>query len=211
MEVTKIGTQIELVYTTQFVTFTPDQFNKALKDKNYLEVRGTIPDSRGQPTPIQTFSKGDFIVYLAPGDPPPLVFRLINTLNIEPKLKEINEMLINLNIYNDVIALARFACQTRVKGKKKPLDSLTSLVNKTFVSKICKTMDNDMKVSGIKFDTTFPMRNEGGCSVDIEPLITNSEKEYFVAIGYSERDMSKFNRFISQFGDQVIQEMIEEV
>jgi len=210
MAVTGIGTQIEIVYTTQFVTFTPDQFNKALKDKNYLEVRGTIPSSKGS-IPIQTFSKGDFIVFLAPGEPPPLVFRIINTLGIESKLKEINEMLVALNIYADIVAVASFTCQTRVSTKGKPLDKLTSLVSKNFISGICKSMDVDMKVSSIRLNKAYPQSSNEGCGVTIEPLMTNPEKEYFVAIAYVEHDMTKFNKFISQFGADMIQRMIEEI
>lgn len=209
MAATSIGTQIELIYKTQFVTFTPDQFSKALKDKNYLEVRGTIPSSKG-PMPIQTFSKGDFIVFLAPDEPPPLVFRIINTLSIESKLKEINEMLVALNIYADIVAVASFTCQTRVSVKGKPLDRLTSLVNKNFVSKICQNMGADMKVSSIRFNKAYPLSSNEGCGVTIEPLMTNPEKEYFVGISYLEHDMTKFNKFISEFGADMIQRMIEE-
>ena len=161
---------------------------------------------------VQMFSKGDFVVFLPPSqNQSTVVFQIINTLNIEAKYKEVTEMLIALNIYNDIIATATFDCTTRIGAKTKPLDRLTSLVTKAFVSKVSKSVDADLKVSTIKFSTIFPVgEGGGGCNVIIEPLMSNREKEYFVSITFKAHDMVKFNKFISQFGVDMIQKMLEE-
>lgn len=206
-----IGTQIELVFHTQFVTFTPEQFDRALKTRNYIEVRQQVLDPQGRPVPLQTFSKGDTIVFLPPvAAPAPVYFRIINTVNLESRYKEITEMLIAMNIYPNIISSASFTCTTRIKAKSKPLERLTSIVNKTFVAKVSKNLEAPMKVSAIRLGTSFPMKQEGGYEVSIEPLMTNAEEEYFMSILYTTHKMDDFDKFINQFGSDMIQRIIEE-
>jgi hypothetical protein len=206
-----IGTQVELVFHTQFVTFTAEQFDRALKSKNYIEVRQQVLDPQGRPVSLQAFSKGDTTVFLPPVSPPaPVVFRIINTVNLESRYKEVKEMLIAMNIYPNIVSLASFTCTTRTKAKSKPLERLTSLVNKTFVAKISKNLEATMKVSSIRLGTSFPMKQEVGYEISIEPLMTNAEEEYFISIVYTTHKMDDFDKLISQFGSDLIQRIIEE-
>jgi hypothetical protein len=211
MSTLAIGTQVELVFRTQFITFTPEQFDRALKSKNYIEVRQQVLDPQGRPVSLQAFSKGDTTVFLPPVSPPaPVVFRIINTVNLESRYKEVKEMLIAMNIYPNIVSSASFTCTTRTKAKSKPLERLTSIVNKNFVTRISKNLEAPIKVSSIKLSTSFPMKQEGGYEILIEPLMTNPEEEYYVSIVYTTHKMDDFEKFISQFGSDLIQRIIEE-
>jgi hypothetical protein len=210
MSIPAIGTQVELVFQTQFVTFTPEQFMRALKDRNYMEIRGQIADSHGQPISIQTFSKGDTTVFLPSASlPSPIVFRIINTVSLESRYKEVNDLLVAMNIYPNIISTASFTCMTKAKAKTHPVDKLTSIVDKTFVDRISKNLGTEMKVISVRLGTSFPMKQEGGYEVTIEPLMTNAEEEYFVSIVFRTHKMDEFSKFIDQFGSNMIQKIIE--
>jgi len=206
-----IGTQVELVFRSQFVTFTADQFNNALKDKSYLFAPGQISDPTNPQKrfPIQTFSKGDMTVFLAPDNPPPIVFRIINTLNLESKYKEVKEVLNSLNMYSNIISEATFMCTTKALASSEPQERLTKMVDTAFVKKISENFGAEMRVFSIKLGSTFPITQEG-CQLIIEPLMTNPENEYFLNITYRTRSISDFDKFVSEFGTDLIQRIIEE-
>jgi hypothetical protein len=206
-----IGTQVELVFRTQFVTFTPEQFIRAVKERNYIEVRQQLLDPNGQPITLQTFSKGVTTVFLPPGSPPsPIVFRIINTVNLETVYKEVSEMLMAMNIYPDIASSASFSCTTRVKGQTHPIERLTSLADKSFVQRMSKKLGVPMKVSSVTFCSSFPLKQEGGYDVTLEPLMTNADEEYFLRIHFLTHKMDEFNKFISEFGSDMIQKIIGE-
>jgi hypothetical protein len=212
MSALAIGTQVELVFRSQFVTFTAEQFDRALKSKNYIEVRQQTSDPQGRPISLQAFSKGDTTVFLPPvSAPAPVVFRIINTVNLELRYKEVKEMLISMNMYPNIVSSASFTCTTKTKAStSKPLDRLTSIVDRKFVTRISKNLEAPVKVSTIKLTTSFPMKQEGGCEILIEPLMTNPEEEYYLSIVYTTHKMEDFDKFISQFGSDLIQKIIEE-
>lgn len=217
MSALAIGTQVQLVFRTQFLTFTAELFNKVLKEKKYLEVRGQLPNPQipqGPPISIQTFSKGDVTVLLPPIQPPQpnaIVFQILNTLNLESMYKEeVKTILVALNVFPDIVSDATLSCTTRVKAKTKPLDRLTSVVNQTFLGRISKNFTAELKAYSIRLATTFPLKEEGGVQVIVEPLATNPEKEYYLNISYRTAKMNEFDRFISEFGSDMIQRIIEE-
>lgn len=211
-----IGSQVQLVFRTQFLTFTADQFSKALKGNGYLEMRGQIANPQGPQAPpilIQSFSKGDVNVLLPPVQPPNLpiiVFQILNTVNLEPKYKEVKKILLALNIYPEIISDASFKCTTRRKAKASPLGSLTSMVDKTYIDNISKNFNTKLKVSSLRFVNSFPLKKGGGCQVIIEPLATNAENEYYLEISYITTKMNQFDKFIGEFGSDLTQRIIEE-
>lgn len=216
MSTLAIGTQVQLIFRTQFLTFTSDQFSKALTDKEYREARDQIPNPQNPQAPIliQTFSKGDVTVFLPPTpspNPNPIVFQILNTVNLEPKYKEAWEILHALNIFPEIVSDASFSCTTRIRAKTKPLDRLTSLVNQAFLDRVSKNFSTKLNVASIRLSSVFPLQQrEGGCIVIIEPLASNPESFYFLNISYKTTKMDEFDRFISEFGSDMVQRIIEE-
>jgi len=212
-----IGTQVQLVFRTQFLTFTAELFSKALKEKKYLEVRGQIPNPQNPqapPIPIQTFSKGNVTVFLPLTQslsPNAIVFEILNTINLEPMYKEeVKSILTALNIFPDIVSDASFNCTTRTKAKTRPLDRLTSMIDQIFLERISKNFAKKLQVCSIRLATAFPLEREGGFQVVVEPLATNPEKEYYLNIAYKTTKMNEFDKFISEFGSDMIQRIMEE-
>jgi len=216
MSTPAIGTQIQLVFRTQFLTFTAELFSKALKEKNYLEVRGQIPNPRSPqapPIPIQTFSKGNVNVFLLPtqAQSPAVVFEILNTINLESMYKEeVKAILFALNIFPDIVSDASFNCATRTKAQTKPLDRLTSMVDQTFLNRISKNFAKKLKVFSIRLVSAFPLEREGSFQVTVEPLATTPETEYYLNIAYRTTKMDEFDKFINDFGSDMIQRIMEE-
>jgi len=215
MSTLAIGTQVQLVFQTQFLTFTPDQFSKVMKERNYLEIRSHIANPMSPQTPIsiQSFSKENVTVLLPPAIPPnpnPIVFQILNTINLGQKYKEVNDILVSLNIFPEIISNSSFKCTTRTKAETNPQDRLTSLVDSTFLKKISKNISANFKVFSIRFANVFPLEREGGCHVIIEPLATNPDKEYYLEIVYVTTKKSELDKFINEFGSDMIQRIIEE-
>jgi len=217
MSTPAIGTQVQLVFRTQFLTFTAELFNKALKEKNYLEVRGQLPNPQNPqapPIPIQTFSKGNITVFLPltqAGSPNAVVFEILNNINLEPMYKEeVKAILVALNIFPDIVSDATFNCTTRTKAKTKPLDRLTSMIDQTFLERLSESFAKKLRVCSIRLATTLPLEREGGFQVVVEPLATNPEKEYYLNIAYRTTKMDEFDKFISEFGSDMIQRIMEE-
>lgn len=215
MSALPIGSQVQLVFRTQFLTFTAELFSKVLKEKEYLEVRGQVPNPHNPQAPpisIQTFSKEDVTIFLPPTQPPspiPIVFQMLNTVNVEPRYKEVNAILLALNIFPDVVSDASFSCTTRTKAKTKPLDRLSSIIDQNFLDRIRKNVSTKLRLASVRLVTDFPLEKEG-FQVVIEPLATNPEKEYFLSISYRTTKKSEFDKFVSEFGSDMIQRIIEE-
>jgi len=216
MSTLAIGTQVQLVFQTQFLTFTADLFSKALKEREYLEVRGQMPNPQNPqaPIPIQTFSKGDITVFLPPTQPPnpnAIIFQVLNTVNLGTIYnKEVKEILLRINIYPEIVSDAIFNCITKMEAKAKPLDRLTSMVDRTFIERISNNLGTKMKVSSIRFTTTFPPERVGGFQVVVEPLVSNPEKNYYLNISFKTTRMNEFDKFISEFGSDMIHRIMEE-
>lgn len=211
-----IGTEVRLVFQTQFQTFTPDQFTKTLKERSYLESRSQIQNPanpQAPPTSIPSFSKEDISVLIPPAFPqanPTIFFRIINTINLKSIYNgEVNPMLNSLKIFPDLVSQANFRCTTRWPAKTKPLDRLTSLVNKTFIDRISKDFPAPLGIGSLRF-TTDPQSEREGCQVIIEPLASNREKEYYLEISYRTTNKNEFDDFIDKFGNTMIQKIMEE-
>lgn len=207
-----IGSQIQLIFRAKFATFTPDQFRKALKDEHYIEVRQAMPNPQNpqaQPVIVHMFSKENVNVFLSP-IPNTIIFQVLNVVNLKETYKEITKILVSLNIYPEIISRAILNCNTRSKAKTQPQKNLTSLVQKDFLEEISKDLGRKLEVSSIRLSTAFPLGTEG-LQVLLEPLGTSPKDEYYLNIIYQTPDKKKFDAFVNKFGDNIIQEIIEEV
>jgi len=204
-----IGSQVKLVFRTKFPTFTPDQFNKALRDKKYTMVPAQIPNPQNPQASItvQTFSKENMNIYLAPNNQ--IVFQILNTRNLHEIYQEVEGILVSLNVYSPAILDIIFNSTTNFEAKVEPQKRLTSLVEARFLQGIEKNFGVKLGVFSIRLATTFPLAREG-IQVILEPMGTSPKNEYYLNITYRTANMEKFNQFVRKFGNEMIRETIRE-
>lgn len=207
-----IGSNIQMVFQTKFPTFTPDQFGKALKDKNYIVVQSQITNPQNPqapPIPIQIFSKENVNVFLIQNKNE-VVFQVLNTVNLETIYQEISRILVSLNVLADIVLSIRFNFQTKSKATTPPQENLTSLVKHEFLEGIKKSLGKNLQVYTIRLATEFPLGKEG-MQVVLEPLAANPKDDYYLNITYQTTDLNDFNGFVLSFGEEMIQKIIDEV
>lgn len=203
-----------MVFQTKFPTFTPDQFNKALtrRDFHMTEQSMVNPQNpQGPPLTARIFSKENLNVFLAANVPNQIIFQILNIVRLGKKYEDIDKILLDLNIFPDIILHATFNCITRSEAKTEPQSNLSSLMKSNFLKEISKTLGGELKVSSVRLSTTFPLAGEEALQIVMEPLGTSPRKEYFLNIMYQTRSMKNFESFIRRFGDDMIQEIIGQV
>jgi len=98
---------------------------------------------------------------------------------------------------------------TQVHEVRPPVDTLTSLTSEKFVSGLNKINDDwRMKVVSIRLGNVNS-ENET-LSVSLEPLQTDPSGSYFVAISYRTRESDKFDEFVKEFGEGMVEKIIRE-
>lgn len=207
-----VGSQVQLTFQTKFQTFTADQFNRALKDKNYLMTQGQINTPQPpQQFIAQIFSKENLNVFINPTTNQ-IFFQILNTVNPLVLIEnEIKQILISLNVVQEVIFSIIFNCTTTVYTDVEPVKSLTGLLNPDLLNNISNTLNTKLTVASIKLSTSYPLEGGEGIQLILEPLATNPKKQYFVTIVHITNDMDKFDSFIRKFGDKLVQEIIGQV
>lgn len=206
-----VGSYVQLLFRTKFPTFTPDQFVKALKDRKYSSVQGQVSNPQNPQAPpiaVTLFSKGNINIYLIP-NLNQVVLQILNTVNLQSAYEEISKILFELNIIKDIVSDIVFNCTTKAPTKIEPKKNLTSLVNTDFLQGIAKEFKEDLGVVSIRLATTFPLERDG-LQVILEPLGTSPKSDYYLNIIYRTSDMDKFDAFVRNFGDSVIQGIIGE-
>jgi hypothetical protein len=158
-----LGSQIQLEFLTKFPTFTPEQFNRALKQKNYFLTQSQIGIAQKgdvQPFTAPVFSKGNVSVILLQSNE--LVFQILNAQCIEKIIQgDIKEILVPLNITHDVIERIMFDCSTTVMiSKGESIKNLTDFVKEDVLEQIEKPLELETKlaVTSIRLTTKFPIR-----------------------------------------------------
>jgi hypothetical protein len=212
-----LGSQIQLEFLTKFPTFTPEQFNRALKEKNYFMTQSQISiaqKSEVQPFIAPVFSKGNLSVILLQSNE--LVFQILNAEIIEKIIQDdIKEILVPLNITRDVIERIMFDCSATVMiHKGEPIKSLTNLVKKNVLEKMQEPLEPEIKlaVTSIRLTTEFPVRaQEEATEVVLEPFGSSPKNQFFLNIHYQTPEMSKFDAFIRRFSDDMVEKIIEGV
>lgn len=217
MSARSVGSQIQLVFLVKFPTFTPDQFNQALKAKDFLMTPSQAISPQGQPTQVQIFSKGNLLVFFAPNPQNPaqfqIVFQALNTVSLVYAasggvlLQDIMDILARLNIVEDVVSLITFNCITRAPATIDPMKGLTAGVKPELLEKITKALGSNLNVTSLRLGTVFPLQK--GIQLVLEPLGSDPTKEFFVNVLFQTSDMKEFDKFIKEFGENVINDIIE--
>jgi hypothetical protein len=217
-----VGTQIQLTVQVKFQTFTPDQFTKALNDKGFTVASAMAGNAQtGAAVPVQTFSKGNVVIFLlpsAPNLPPLLVFQILNTVNLNNSLSGsaapneiINDMLGRLNIVPDIVALIAFSCVTTVVTKTRtPIEVLTSNFKQQNLDAISKAVGRKLGVQTIRLGDAFPIERKG-LQIILEPLTANPTKQYYVNILLHTDDQVEYSEFIRDFGEKQIDAIVAAV
>ncbi len=207
-----VGTQIQLMFQTKFPTFTPEQFSRAMTEREFILVRGKVPNPENPQGPLETvqlFSKGNVNVYLG-GGLNQVHFQILNMLNLNDVYIDVKKILLDLNVISNVISNIGFLCVTTCLSPTKPQDNLTALMNSSFLESMSRALGVEVGISSIRLATTFPLE-KNGVQMLIEPLGTSPEDHFYLNIIYRSSNMDIFNVFIEQFGRTMIQEIIEEV
>lgn len=212
MSIQHVGSNVNILFQSKSLTFTPDQFNKVFREQGFTATQGVAPISQNpnaKPVPTVYFSKDNLIVLFNPVEYL-VIFQIINTLNFSQLYdKEIKPILTSLNFVPEIVNMMGLECNTKITSTKSPRASLTSLLKKEFRAEISKKL-------GINNLSVFTIRLIGGddktenITLIIEPLLTDPEGIYHVSLSYRTLDNSKFNEFVSKFGEQLIRDIIEE-
>ena len=207
-----VGSQINIICQTKFLTFTPDQFMKALREKNFIKVQSQLSDPANPAAPplsVPMFSKDNVnVIYLQ--NRRRIVFQILNTVNLKEIYAELKKIMLLLNIVSDAIRHISFVCNTRPKARTEPQKNLTSLVKPDLLKGIKKSLGTELAVSSIRLGSSFPLEREG-LQVTLEPLGTSPKDQYFLNIAFRTSDMGEFDRFIGSFGESMIREIVKEV
>ncbi len=207
-----VGTQIQLMFQTKFPTFTPEQFSPAMTEREFILVRGKVPNPENPQGPLETvqlFSKENVNVYLG-GGLNQVHFQILNMLNLNDVYIDVKKILLDLNVISNVISNIGFLCVTTCLSPTKPQDNLTALMNSSFLADMSRALGVEVVISSIRLATTFPLE-KNGVQMLIEPLGTSPEDHFYLNIIYQSSNMDIFNVFIEKFGRTMIQEIIEEV
>lgn len=206
-----IGSQVRILYQTNFPTFTPDQVNKILTEKDYISGQSQITNPQDPQIPpriVPMFSKDNVSIFI--NQPVNQIgFLILNTIDLKTVYSEISTILSSLNIIPEVTSNINFVCITRSKVRHKPQEQMTSLLKKEFLEELSTDFGEKLEVTSIRLSTSFPP--DKGLEIIIEPLLPNPEDHYFININYQTTEWEKFNTFIGRFGEAIIQGIIDEV
>lgn len=222
MSARSVGSQIQLVYQVRFLTFTPDQFTQVLKSKGFGAALTQMTNPQGQIIQLPLYSKGNLIVFFVqvPQTPPPpqiqIIFQALNTVSLASAVsggsspnQDIVDILMGLNVVEDVISQATLTCTTRAQSKTDPTKCLTDDIKPELLDKVKKTLGSDLNVTLLRLGTAFPLQK--GVELILQPLPSDPTKEFSVNVIYQTSDMREFEDFISEFGEDKIQSIIEAI
>lgn len=211
-----VGSQIQLVFQVDYATFTPDQFNQTLKEKGFQITPVQAIGPQGQATPIQTFSKGNLIIFFVMNPLNPsqiqIVFRVLNTVSLMsgPRggmlMQDIKDILAGFNVVEDVISLVSFNCITKAVATFDPTKGLTAGVKPALLKKTTKALGANLKVTSLRLGTDFPLQT--GMQLTLEPLSSDPTKQFFINVVYQTKDMKELDTFIRGFGENTIQDIV---
>lgn len=212
MSISHVGSNINLLFQSRSVTFTPDQFNRVFQEKGFTATPGVANVSLNpNAPPVQTvyFSKNNLLVLYNPSEYL-VMFQIINTLNFsELYQNEIIPILKSLNFVPEIINVMGVECNTKITMGISPVQSLTSLLKKELLDGISNAL-------GIKNLSVFTIRLVGGIeqienmTIAIEPLVTDPQRAFHFSLTYRTVDSSKFNDFVNRFGEGMILQIMKE-
>jgi len=212
VNVSTIGSNVTLSFQSKYQTFTPAQFIKTFQELGFAQTKGSANISANPAAPaVHTtmFSKGNLIVLFNTNENL-IMFQIINTLDFNGVYEEeIQKILLNLNFNPSSVSIMGIYAVTQVHEVRPPVDTLTSLTSEKFVSGLNKINDDGrMKVTAIRLGNVNS-ENET-LSVSLEPLQTDPAGSYFVAISYRTKESNKFDEFVKEFGEGMVEKIIRE-
>jgi len=212
VEINSVGSSVTLLFQAKYATFTPDQFNRAFRDRNFTLTQGPASiSSNPAARQVQTayFSKDNLIVFYNANENL-IIFQIVNTLDFNQLYEtEIKRILVDLNFVEEAANMIGLECTTRVRSQKSPNDSLTSLVKNEFLQNVNKIVGlNDLGVFTITLNSTKPL--EESLRITLEPLVTDPTGTYIVALIYRTNQTSKFNEFVTIFGVDMVKSLAME-
>jgi len=220
MSVISIGSQIQLVYQVDFLTFTPERFTQVLKEKGFQMTPTQVITPQG-PIQTQLFSKGNLMISFAQNPQNPnqfqIVFQILNTINLISAFsgstspdQDIRTILIGLNVVDDVVSQITFNCTTRADATVEPIKGLTAGIKPELLEEIKKAFASSqfgpsLNVTSLRLGTAFPLRK--GIQLILEPW-GNDPTKFWINLIFQTKDMSEFNEFIRGFGESTIQSLL---
>lgn len=206
-----IGSQIRILYQTNFPTFTPNQVSKILREKDYTFGQSTYHDSQNprlSQITFPMFSKDNLSIYINASQNA-IGFMILNTVNLDEVYEEITTILSSLNIVSEVISNISFSLITRYNVDHNPQTQMTALLKTEFVEGLTSALDERLSLSSINLTTSFS--SEEGLTVAFEPLISSPENHYFVSISYQTTEWDSFQSFIEKYRNEILSLIFGEV
>ena len=214
-----VGSNIQVTLQTKFQTFTPDTFQRVLKEQGFSIATAQLSAPTGQLSQAQTFSKGDLIVLLGPSPnpqtPPPILFQILNMIDLKltsdgtAMIDRIKEILTRLNIVPDVIASITFNCTTTVTTSQEPTKVLSSRLRPGVLKSMSKILGFPrLQLMTMRLGTEFPLEKHS-LQVLLEPLVTAPKSQYYVNVIFTSDNQKDFNDFIRRFGEVVIDKIVK--
>lgn len=207
-----IGTQVLLVFQTKFPTFTHDQFSNALKERKFSVAPAQIPNLQDPKLgfrSVHLFSKGNVSIFLDLSQHR-INFQILNMVDLSEIYEDIKSILLALNVTSNIVSNIVFNCTTSIRTDVKPQEKLTTLVDSKLLKTITDGLGVGFDVISIRLATEFPLGREGS-QIIIEPLGSFPDDHYYLNFLYQTTDMNKFNEFISDFGKDTIQMILNAV
>lgn len=213
MSINAVGSNVNLLFKSKYMTFTPSQFNNTFKELNFLPSQGPLVQSNipnAPPVPTTLFSKDNLVVVYNPVEFL-LIFQILNTVDFQGIYnREIIPILARLNLVEDAVSTRSIECTTQIRVKKSPIDMINSLVEKKFMNEMNAIVGmNSLKATTLRIVTAFPFADEG-LQILMEPLATDSTGSYYLQIVFRTQETSKFNEFVNRFGTNMLQKIAEE-
>ena len=212
MSINRVGSNVNLLFQSRSVTFTPDQFTRVIQEKGFMATQGVASVSLNpNAPPVQTvyFSKDNLMVLYNPSEYL-VMFQIINTLNFaEMYQNDILPILKSLNFVHEIINVMGLECNTKIITDKSTIKSLTLLLNKDFLNEVSGELGiENLAVFTIRMSSQRQQEKTENMTVIIEPLVTDPEHSYHFSIIYRTIDNSKFDAFINRFGEDMILKII---
>lgn len=203
---------IVLTIQSKHRTFTPAQFISAFRGREFVETPVTAQVSvNPQAPPIQTtmYSKDDLLVFF--NDSENLVrFHILNTLDATKYRQEVQSILASLNFGQSSTASMMVACTATITGRLSPTQCLTTLINSKAVGALRQMHGHEeIAVTSVRF-SQYSDPDES-VIINIEPLLTDPDGSYFVAVEQTTTSLEKFNEFLDKVGSGMIQKIVEGV
>lgn len=214
MSVNSVGSNVTLMFKSKYITFTPSQFNTTFKELNYLQSQGPLVPSNipnTPPVPTTLYSKENLVVIYNPIEAL-LIFQILNTVDFQPIYeKEVIPILIRLNLVENAVSTRTLECATQIRVENNPMDSINSLVEKKFMDGLTSIFGMEpLKAITLRINTAFPFADEG-LQILIEPLVSDPTGTFYMHIVFRTLETSKFNNFVSRFGTNMLEKIVEEI